>query len=384
MPEHGTVELSVNADALTHARGMQIQLPAGDYEIEGSATANDAPEGLTLRGAVRIIGVDGELLFERPLSLAAPDGSRIGEGWSGSVPLEVRLGERHPVTLPLTRAGRRPDGHADVNVTLNEPPDIRFVAISPDPVVPGGALRATVIATNANDPLRLVVTVDSGNGPVALEPAESLDDGVRFEGFTTAPEIPGAFDVEIRAIDPRGGETVDTKRLVVGDPEQGEAVERPDPVHDVAGLLVPSRQTLFVIPEDRDSVLEVLEARPLGDGLFVVNDGDAQVQFQVQEAAVPALQAEVRGPDLIEETAKTRIYKNAQCGAVAPGFTSDCQALDDGSSTHRVWEDVRRCERGDSYCVERSAVVGTTRTYDLADCQPPMTSIEPLKSFACR
>lgn len=389
LSDEGTVQLTVSADELTFAPGMQVQLPAGEYEIEGSAATDDTPDGLTLRGAVRITDANGERLFERPLTLPAPEGSRAGDRWSGEVTLHVQEGDVQAVSLPMRRPGRRPDAHADVDVTLNEAPDIRFVAISPDPVTPGGDLRATVVVWHREDPERLVVTIDAGDGEIALDPAESMDDGVRFEGLATAPLVAGPFDVRVTAIDPFGGETVDTKHLVVGDPEQAAAVERPDPVHDVAGLLVPAQRTLFVIPEDRDNVLEALGAEALGDGVFTIDADDGQaVQFVVEEDAVPALAGEVRAaarqPDLIEETTRTRVYKNARCGPAGAAFRSVCMSTEDGGSYQRHWEAWSRCIRGDAYCVERSAVVGQTKTYDLADCAPPVTSSRDINGWACR
>jgi hypothetical protein len=172
-----------------------------------------------------------------------------------------------------------------------------------------------------------------------------------------------------------------------------------DKVNDLVAYLDPSAEALYAVPSYQQQVLDELQSEEIQPGVFFLpprHDDDVHTEIifkiiptQPQELFQIAQDGDARlaQPDLVSEFeqggVRFRVYKNAQCGQVRPGFTGPCATLADGSSTHNEWLPVRNCEAGDGFCTEVQAVQGYKHTYELKDCKGPRKESSPYKSYQC-
>jgi len=173
----------------------------------------------------------------------------------------------------------------------------------------------------------------------------------------------------------------------------------PDPVEDLVAYLDPLGMVLFVDPAFMEDALASLKAEQLEDGIYYMNgvntnSGFEEVLFNVVFAPVGEIyniaeqtDTKLQSPNLVNEftvgSTSYRVYKNAECGAAQPGFTSICENNADGTSTHRQWLPIRRCKAGSGFCTEANLIAGYQYTYEMANCQGPKKSTTNLYMYQC-
>ncbi len=177
-----------------------------------------------------------------------------------------------------------------------------------------------------------------------------------------------------------------------------DTCNRPNEENDLIAFLHPLEGVLFTAPEYFDIALEQLNAQPSSDGTFSMKGvnivGDyVEINFIVQPIGQNELfnisqEVEKQTPDLVKEFeekgTKYRVYKNAKCGNVKPGFTGPCEKNDDGSSYHNVWYAASRCERGNAFCVEVYANYGRRVVFMNDNCQGIIQKEEPYYNWVCQ
>jgi hypothetical protein len=171
---------------------------------------------------------------------------------------------------------------------------------------------------------------------------------------------------------------------------QAQTGEDIDPVNDLAGLLVPSSDpssdgttsgTLYVMPDQQDSVLAALNATPTGKDTYNATINGISVTFTAVLAVLPAIF--IPPGDLICANSTVRVYKNARCLLTFPGFTTACIGLPGGSSARTTFNPIRTCRRGTAICVEVWQVTSMRTTYFGANCAPPITGVTTGNGFSC-
>jgi hypothetical protein len=174
--------------------------------------------------------------------------------------------------------------------------------------------------------------------------------------------------------------------------------DTPDPANDLVAWYSPLTDVLLVDPNYFENVLVTLQAQPQSNGSFAMHGvnllGEPRpVQFTVRFVEVPNIFLEVQAtekpltPDLVstftEKGTSYKVFKNAECGKLSKGFESGCENGADGTSTKRIWYDIRRCERGNGFCTEALSVQGRSVTYHNANCQGPVKSESSINGYAC-
>ena len=162
-----------------------------------------------------------------------------------------------------------------------------------------------------------------------------------------------------------------------------------DPWEDLAGALV--GQTLYTTEREAEIVLGRLQAFPMEDGTWGLEDRAGFVNFELALVEHVAMVVDglpvncVAGGVGACDAAATerRTLKNHECQDSDRAFTTACENADDGTSSRTEYFDMRTCRSGRGYCVEVRGEMGVTRTYDLHGCEGPVTSSDPQHSYIC-
>ena len=177
-----------------------------------------------------------------------------------------------------------------------------------------------------------------------------------------------------------------------------DTCNRPDEKNDLVAFLHPLQGILFSAPEYLDIALSQLDAQPSSDGAFSMKgvnifNEPIEIKFIVQEINQEELfnvsnELEFLTPDLVKEFTEKgttyRLFKNAKCGNVSPGFTSQCEKNSDGTSYHTVYYDTRRCARGNEFCTEAKTVYGRKVVFLNDNCQGLIQKEELIYYWQCQ
>ncbi len=211
--------------------------------------------------------------------------------------------------------------------------------------------------------------------------------------------------------------------------ETGETMSGPvNHNADIVACLDGPSRTLYVLPEQRDTVLKLLHASgtaemytmesavnihnrmvPIGFQVKPVTLNQlinisawfdlsrAMIDFHNAEAAKDSTRG-VFVDTLSRNGVYYRMYKSAECGAVEAGNETDCEApfyydlLDSGRSIapkrgrteRRKFYPISHCLSGKNYCMEALVLRMVTEFYDNDGCNgAPISTVESDHEFSC-
>jgi hypothetical protein len=179
--------------------------------------------------------------------------------------------------------------------------------------------------------------------------------------------------------------------------EQLATLTGPVPVHpilDLAGYLDTREAALYALTGHEAAVLETLEARPAGEGVFemdlvTVHGTMVPLTFVVVPVENPWLLGQLGAdqPDIEpdEEVGIYRIYRNAECKKWAAGNAFPCGRSAPGADE---WVKVNMCEshrcyKGSGYCLEIWQVAEIFKYYDDNRCRV-MNSQKDHSRYLCK
>ena len=214
----GGASLSISA-GLHVSTGLQLQLPAGDYELEGTAEAvasSDPASRGELQMRLRALTATEDIAHESSFLIPLRSDAEIGDRWEGRAPLSITAGQIFDMLLTLHRAGQGPQTHTDISVGLNDAPHILSVSVGPSFVTPRDLQQWTVVAFDPDaDNDRLTTIIELDGVQTELDLVDFDDDRARFAGATTAPAASGDYSARIIVTDGDGGTTEDSKDVLV-------------------------------------------------------------------------------------------------------------------------------------------------------------------------
>ncbi|HAV24322.1 MAG TPA: hypothetical protein DCX46_12695 [Bacteroidetes bacterium] len=157
---------------------------------------------------------------------------------------------------------------------------------------------------------------------------------------------------------------------------------------DLAAFLDGEQQTLFVRAGMSDTVLGRLNARTLEkDQGYEAVVGGSVVRFHIVATPTPNVYAAGQeGMFELPKALMAKIYFNARCGQLHPGFIAQCMRT---FGPHRAfgnsmtWEvkDWHSCTSGDSICVEVRKPVGWITYYPGFACDDTINVVRPIMDF---
>lgn len=161
-----------------------------------------------------------------------------------------------------------------------------------------------------------------------------------------------------------------------------------DDTADLAAYLDGNERVMYVRPDQRDAVLNKLQAKAAGDSLFHATVGGETVTFKLITTDMPYLYTNEMF-EIPVLALRWKIYFNARCGQKHPGFVSPCIATFGphkafGQSMTWTVNDWYSCMRGDSLCIEKYQPVGTITYYPDLNCQDTTFVIRNIMRFRCR
>ncbi len=332
-----TVALSLSlGDDVSH---QQIQLPAGDYTLEGEAFLAPGDDGL-LSGALTVFDASGNAVHGTDLTFAAPDDATPEDLWQGQIDVSLAEGDLVGATLLLAREGDTPDAHLGFGVSLGEGPSIATVTVNPSRALEGQPITVQLEAVDSDgDSAGLSAFVRIGEDVFDLAPAANanpVDAAVPSSLFAGSFSVagPGIHDIELVVVDEDGLETVDTKRIAILDAEcaPAESVFVGDATGlDLLNLQGTDAASALYVDTLTDAIFEGLatngyrfelsELDPTAEGSFItVADGQWKVDYVVRQSLLPgtACQSFERIDD--EELAlgeSVASMNRGVCGAIA-------------------------------------------------------------------
>lgn len=182
-------------------------------------------------------------------------------------------------------------------------------------------------------------------------------------------------------------------------PDDTTSAQKPDPVNDLIAFLDPPKSVLYVEPDYKEQVFELLGVTQLGAGKAVVPVTNPQrtSEFEAVVEVIPAPSSHIAeiatsredtpDPDLIKQFEEKgswyRMFKNARCPEKTPYREGKCKKNEDGSSTLPIWHPWGNCLRGTGFCTEVWSVYVEWRTYTLGDCQGPFKVTKYTYNWNC-
>ena len=193
----------------------------------------------------------------------------------------------------------------------------------------------------------------------------------------------------------------------------------PSPIVDLVGLIPEGRDVLCVHPDHVETVLERLQARSVGDGLWATYGSPElgelldPVVFGIQETLAPVACGELiadpaggpvapvgdvgDGGDVVHPfvgappvfvKGRFKVYTNASCNVELPAVSGRCYPLsrreEDGAASWKVHLDAHRiCGKGTGFCVEVDSVIGRTEFYLASNCSGGVVRTEAERGDAC-
>jgi hypothetical protein len=175
--------------------------------------------------------------------------------------------------------------------------------------------------------------------------------------------------------------------------------EKPiDEVNDLAAYFDGKNGALYVKKSYENEVLDALNAEQLNDTVYQINAGDfsesltGQINFTIFNSDNPYIFSV--NPESLMPKSLTfiiiKVYSNAQCGQLNPGFTAPCQAVPNihpkaGRYKSMDWwvRDWYSCTSGNSLCIEVLSKVGQINYYFWANCLDTFSVAEDILRFEC-
>jgi len=165
-------------------------------------------------------------------------------------------------------------------------------------------------------------------------------------------------------------------------------VELADAQNDLIAFVDPPQSVLYVDPDYKEQVFELLGVSQLEGGKAVVPVVNPQRSREFEAivevilapanhiAQIAASRGDTLDPDLIKQFEEKgtwyRMFKNARCPEEkSPYLEGKCKKNNDGSSTLPIWHPFGNCLRGTGSCTEAWLVYVEWRTYILDNCQGP-------------
>jgi hypothetical protein len=207
----------------------------------------------------------------------------------------------------------------------------------------------------------------------------------------------------------------------------GDKYQLVDPYKDLIACLDGPHHTLYVLPEQRESVLKLLHASGSGDRYileaatnvhrkavpcgFVVKEASLNMllnvsgYFELARTWIPsyndAANRDTARGKLLDTMTRDgifyRVYLDAQCMKISDGHYTDCEGqvsvaeLMDTTGKPIHWKNVRRrfypinhCVKGTGSCVEALSVSQITEYYSTNNCSGAPVRIEETSyDFSC-
>jgi len=183
-----------------------------------------------------------------------------------------------------------------------------------------------------------------------------------------------------------------------------DAPQATDP-QDVISFVDPREKALYVDPEYFPTVMNLLNARPIGPERFLLSGKSflgSQVEFAVHVIFMsPPAIAEVADvkisllndthPDVILSGIDSltgvpiRVRRNWECGRELAAFTSPCLDSDKGTSSHIQYLKTKICQKKDgALCPEEYGIWGIKYKYSTKGCTGTPVNIEPERYWVCK
>ncbi len=142
---------------------------------------------------------------------------------------------------------------------------------------------------------------------------------------------------------------------------------------------------MYVRQEQREVVLQKLQVESPDDTLFTSIIGADTVHFRIVPTGQPYIYTMLELPHWARVW---KIYFNARCGRIHPGFAVGCmptfgEHAARGNAMTWAVNNWQSCERGDSICIEKYKPVGTITYYRSLDCSDTTTATRNIMRFRC-
>jgi len=212
-------------------------------------------------------------------------------------------------------------------------------------------------------------------------------------------------------------------------PQKETAVKFVDPVKDLAGFLDPFAKTLFVLADTKDSVLNILGAKPVGDGMYTMNSATGkkvQMNFMVSVVNSPSViyfyidaadrswrdwyaDRDPERGELIDTTMDRhgtfyRVYRNAECSKIQDASVTECgkqikwgtftfvgpestltttPPVETGKYIKTERFEISHCLKGAKYCVEALVIVSRISIYNDPNCTQMLETYPGYYDYSC-